>query len=337
MASDFGYVNARVRGMSSRLLGPEAYQAALDAEDFRAFTALLDQSPYASALEEARADASGLTAVDRALARQFHGTTRSLLRFSDGTPHAMIAALLRRYDLEDLKTVARAQHAGRDPTELGEALTGAGELRPATLEALTAASDLPSAAQALAVTKHPLAPAFARAARRYAEDHDLMAFELALDRAHYAELVRQAERGGASDTFRAHVRREIDAANLRTALKVSGRDVDRAGLFLEGGAEVDRELFDQLAEAGVAGLAQVSSGLFSALQRVDDLAGAERVIREALDEAARRAAVRDPLGIGVVVRYLRAKEAEAAKLRLLARGAYYGVPRAEIEKELGHA
>jgi V/A-type H+-transporting ATPase subunit C len=337
MSSDFGYVNARVRGMSSRLLGPEAYQAALDAEDFRAFTALLDQSPYASALEEARASTSGLAAVDRALARQFHGTTRSLLRFADGAPREMIAALLRRYDLEDLKTVARAQHAGRDPGELGEALTGAGELRPGTLEALTTAPDLPAAAQALSVTKHPLAPAFARAARRYADGGDLMAFELALDRAYFAELARLADEGGTPATFRDHVRREIDAANLRTALKVAGRSVDRSGLFLEGGDEIRRETFEQLAEAGVAGLEQIDTGTFAALQQAEDLAGAERAIREALDEAARRAALRDPLGIGVVLRFLRNKEAEAAKLRLLARGAYYGVPRAEIEKELGHA
>jgi len=337
MSSDFGYVNARVRGMSSRLLGPEAYQAALDAEDFRAFTALLDQSPYASALEEARASTSGLAAVDRALARQFHGTTRSLLRFADGGPREMIAALLRRYDLEDLKTVARAQHAGRDPSELGEALTGAGELRPGTLEALTAAQDLPAAAQALSVTKHALAPAFARAARRYAEGGDLMAFELALDQAYFAELARLADKGGTPETFRDHVRREIDAANLRTALKVAGRSIDRSGLFLEGGDEIRRDAFEQLAEAGVAGLAQIDAGTFAALQQVEDLAGAERVIRGALDEAARRAALRDPLGIGVVLRFLRNKEAEAAKLRLLARGAFYGVPRAEIEKELGHA
>ncbi len=335
MSSDFGYVNARVRGMSSRLLGPDVYQAALDATDFRAFSALLDQSRYASALEEARATESGLRAVDAALARSFHDTTRSMLGFSDGAPREMIAALLRRYDLEDLKTVARAQHAGRDPAELGEALTGAGELRPATLEALTASPDLPAAAQALSVTKHPLASAFTRAARRYASDGDLMAFELALDRAHFAALAELAERGGTSATFRAHARREIDAANLRTALKVAGRDVDAGTLFLDGGREVGREAFLQLAEAGVAGLSQIDSGTFAGLAQAEDLAGAERVIRSALDEASRRAALRDPLGIGVVIRYLRAMESEAAKLRLLARGAFYGVPRSEIEKELG--
>ncbi|MDZ7707267.1 MAG: V-type ATPase subunit [Trueperaceae bacterium] len=337
MSSDFGYVNARVRGMASRLLGPETYQAALAAEDFRGFTAVLGQSPYAHALEEAQAQGDGLKAVDRALADDFHATTKSMLAFTDGAPRRMIAALLRRYDLEDLKTVARAHHAGRDPSEMGEALTGAGELRPATIESLVAAPDLPTAGQALSVTKHPLAHAFVRAARRYANDGDLLAFELALDHATFRLLSETGEAGGTSDTFRRHVEREIDAANLRTALKVAGRDIDADTLFVEGGREVKRDTFLQLAEAGLSGLSALGSGTFAPVAQAEDLAGAERAIRTALDEAARRAALRDPLGIGVVIRYLRDKESEAAKLRLLARGAYYHVPRNDLEKELGHA
>jgi V/A-type H+-transporting ATPase subunit C len=337
MSSDFGYVNARVRGMASRLLGRETFQAALDAQDFRAFTALLDQTPYASALDEARASESGLRVVDRALARSFHATTRRMLAFADGAPRDVIAALLRHYDLEDLKTIARAQHAGRDPTELGEALTGAGELRPATLEALAAASDLPAAAQRLLAAGHPLAAAFANAARAYASDGDLLAFEVALDQAFFASLSEFAERSGVQDKFRVHVRREIDAANLRTALKIAGREVDARALFLPGGEEIELDLFLALAQAGVEGLGQIGKGTFADVGRATDLAGAERAIRAVLDEAARKAAIGDPLGVGVVIRYLRAMESEAAKLRLLARGAYYGVPRAEIEKELGHA
>lgn len=337
MSSDFGYVNARVRGMASRLLGPETYQAALAAEDFRGFAAVLAQSPYASALDEASASESGLRAVDLALANDFHATSHSLLRFADGAPRAMIAALLRRYDLDDLKTVVRAHHAGRDPAELGEALTGAGELRPATLQGLTEAPDLPSAAQALAVTLHPLAKAFTRAARRYAGDGELFAFELALDHAYFRDLAAVAASPDGTETFRSAVRREIDAANLRTALKIAGREVDAAELFVDGGREIGRSSFLEIAASGVAGLAGLGRGTFESVAQATDLTAAEREIRSALDASARRAALRDPLGIGVVLRYLRAKETEAAKLRLLARGAFYRVPRSEVQKELGHA
>ncbi|MDZ7800283.1 MAG: V-type ATPase subunit [Trueperaceae bacterium] len=337
MSSDFGYVNARVRGMSSRLLGADVFQAALAAQDFSGFTSVLAQSPYAHALEEAQARGAGLSAVDRALARDFHDVTRGMLSFADGEPRRLIAALLRRYDLEDLKTVARAKHAGRSPEEIGEALVGAGDLRPTLLQNLAAAPDLPSAAQSLAIAKHPLGPAFARAARGYASDGDLHAFELALDKAYFGTLVDTSERRGTPETFRAHVRREIDAANLRTSLKIVGRGGDADAFFLPGGREVSRDAFVQLAAQGVDALSAVRSLTFDAVTSATDRAGAEAAIRASLDAAARRAALRDPLGIGVVIRYLRAKETEAAKLRLLARGAFYGVPRRELEKELGHA
>jgi len=340
MSSDFGYVNARVRGMSSNLLGPDVFAAALDAEDFDAFAGMLLSSPYAAAFDAARSQTSGLQAVDRALATSLRASTRSMLAFSDGAPRDLIAALLRRNDLEDLKTVARSIHAGRTETPAsGQAervLGGMGELRASTLEALADAQDLPSAAQALSLAKHPLAPAFTRAARKYASDGDLLAFEVALDRAAFADLSASAARSG-SDIFVEHVQREIDAANLRTALKLSGRDQDVSSLFLAGGRQVKRDLFDQVVEAGVSGLARLSAGPFADVARAEDLADAERLIRQALDAAAKRAALRDPLGVGVVIRYLRERETEAAKLRLLARGAYYRVPRAEMEKELGHA
>lgn len=337
MSRDFGYVNARVRGMSSRLLGADVFQAALAARDFRAFTSVLAQSPYGPALEEAQTRGTGLSAVDRALARDFHQTTRSMLSFADGEPRRMIAALLRRYDVEDLKAVARAKHAGRAPDEMGETISGAGDLRPALLQALVSAPDLPSAAQALAIAKHPLGPPFVRAARAYASDGDLHAFEVTLDKAYFASLVDTAEERGTPEAFRAHVRREVDAANLRTALKIVGRGGDLGTFFMPGGKEVSREEFLQLAAQGVEGLSQLRTATFSAVSDAKDRAGAEVAIRASLDAAARTAALRDPLGIGVVLRYLRAKETEAAKLRLLARGAYYGVPRSELEKELGHA
>lgn len=337
MSRDFGYINARVRGMSSRLLGPETYTAALAADDFRAFTTVLAQTPYGTDLEEAQARDQGLRAVDRALANHLFETTRSLLSFSDGVPREMIAALLGRYDLEDLKTIVRAKHAGRTESDIAAKLSGAGDIRPVTLEAMLAAPDVPAAAQALAVARHPLARPFVRAARAYAGGGDLFALELALDRAYYAGLVERAERRDTSDVFERYVQQLVDAANLRTALKLEGRGGDLDVYYLPGGREVGRDEFQNIASEGVPALSSLGTGTFSEVAQATDRADAERRIRVALDVAARRAALHDPLGIGVVIRFIRAKENEAAKLRLLARGAFYHVPREDLEKELNVA
>ena len=45
----------------------------------------------------------------------------------------------------------------------------------------------------------------------------------------------------------------------------------------------------------------------------------------------------NPLGVGVILNYLRLKETETARLRLVARGKFYGVPRERLAEELGSA
>lgn len=336
MPADFGYINARVRGLKAQLLAPEFYNDALGTSDFRAFLNTLSQTPYGRDLEESQARYGGeLKTVDDALARNFYGITHTLLNVSDGLPERLIKLLLLRYDLHNLKAVARAKHAGREAGDIRSALMPAAELKPAVLENIAAAPDLPAAAQALAITGHPLGRPFSQAAARYGSEGDLYALELALDRAYYEALIAEAESGGYPADFVRYVQREIDATNIRTALKL--RDAGEAAaeeLFVRGGKEVRRATFESLLAGDTQALANTS---FSAVADADGLTGAEEALRESLERAARKLYLRDPLGVGVVLHYLRLKETEAARLRLLARGKFYGVPRAQLERELGSA
>ncbi len=333
MSSDLGYINARVRGMKSKLLGPAFTQAALEGSDFRAFLSALSQSHYMRELEEAQARYEGLAVVDSAVARNFYKTARTLLGMSDGRPHEVIGLLLLRYDLANIKAIARGKHAGKEPDDIRGALFPAGEFKPALLEEAAAAPDVAAAAQVLAFGKNELGVAFLKAARRYMQDQDLYALELALDQAYYRELQARAEKVKASPDLQRHIQREIDATNLLTALKLRGRGVDR-DLFIAGGKEVPVTLFDAImldqGEGALQGLAGTS---FAAVAETSQLNDAEAAVRAVLDRSAKRLAA-DPLGIGVVVDFLRRKEAEAARVRLIARGKYYGVPRATLAKEL---
>lgn len=338
MSSDFGYINARIRGMKAKLLETEFYTQALADSDFRAFTGTVAQTPYVSDLEEAQSRETGLAVMDRAVAENFRRTARSILDFSDGRPHELLTLFVLSYDLLNLKTLARAKHAGRDAESAMQVVLPAGELRPALIETLAAAPDLPAMAQALAVTGHPLSRAFNAAVRRYASEGELYALELTLDRAYYKALLEGLDEYDAPRELRRHVRREIDATNLRTALKLRGKVVPSEELFVPGGAEIDKGLFDAIvSDTSKSGLAALAGGSFAEVANTDSLSEADAVIRRVLDRSARRVAQSDPLGPGVALDFLRRKESEAARLRLLARGKYYDVPREQLERELGHA
>lgn len=333
MSADYGYINARIKGMRSKLLAPTFYHGAVDSADFKTFVSSLAQSSYATDLDESQ---TGLRAVDRAIARNISRTTRSILNFSDGKPHDLIAVLLKRYDLANLKALARAKHADREAEEIVQQFFPAGELKPAHLEQAAAAPDMQSAAQIVALGKDPLAIEFLRVAKAYAGDGDLYQLELGLDHAFFSTVVADAKRAGASKGLLAHLALEIDATNLRTALKLRGSG-SNPSLFIEGGSEIKPKTFETLLVSDDDGALQALAG--TAFKRVADAASlseAEAIIRSVLDEDARKLA-RDPLGIGVVLDFLRRKEQEAARLRLLARGKYYGVPKDAIVKELGDA
>lgn len=333
MSADYGYINARIKGMRSKLLAPTFYHAAVDSADFKAFVSSLGQSSYVADMDDSQ---SGLRTVDRAIARNISRTTRSILNFSDGKPHDLIALLLKRYDLANIKALARAKHAGRATEEIVQQFFPAGDLRPAHLEQAAAAADMASAAQIVALGKDPLALEFLRLAKAYSNDGELYNLELGLDQAFFATINEDAKRAGAPTALLNHFALEIDATNLRTALKLRGQGSNPA-LFVPGGSEIKAKVFDAIMATADDGALQ---GLAStAFRRVGDtatLSEAEAEIRAVLDEDAKKLA-RDPLGIGVVLDFLRRKEQEAARLRLLARGKYYGVPKDAIVKELGDA
>ena len=336
MAADFGYVNARVRGLRSRLLPEGFFGEQVDVEGFAALSTALAQSPYARDLEEARGEHGPLAAVDAALARNFVRVTRLLLDASKGAAHELIALLLRRYDLANLKAVVRGLHAGRAADETMVAVLPAGSLNASVLRAMAGAEDVAAAGQVLALARHPLAEAYRKAAAAYRGDGDLLRFEVALDRAFYASWIADAERLPAPAGFRRWARAEIDATNLRTALKLRGRAVDADDYFLAGGRDLTPAVYARLAALPRGEPLPQLTGVLAPVSGAADAAEADARISRVLDLALRRLSL-DPLDVGLVADYLRRKERETAQLRLLARGKYYGVPRSALAKELADA
>ena len=336
MAADFGYVNARVRGLRSRLLPEGFFGEQVAGEGFAALSGALAQSPYARELEEARGEHGPLAAVDAALARNFVRVTQLLLDVSSGAAHDLIAMLLRRYDLANLKAIVRGLHAGRDADETMVAVLPAGSLGVGVLRAMAGAADPAAAGQVLALAKHPLAEAFRKAAAGYGADGDLLRFEIALDRAFYALWTADAARLPAPAGFRRLATAELDAANLRTALKLRGRPVDAGAYFLEGGRDLSAVAYARLVALPVGEPLPRFTGVLAPVSGAGTAAEAEARLVAVLDGLTRRLSL-DPLGVGLVADYLRRKERETAQLRLLARGKYYGVPRAALAKELGDA
>ena len=347
--ANYGYLNARVRGMRSRLVPPAFADQVLAGGGFQGFVNALAQTAYATDLESARAtggagqsaaERASLSAVDEAIAAHFRRTAEALMRYAEGDAKRLLGLLLRRYDVANLKAVARAFHAGKAGAEREDAADAVlpatlsvGELSPTVLRTMAGASDMGAAAQALVVARHALADAFRSAVAGYLREGDLLALELSLDQAHHASVLADARKAGAPEAFLEYLSLEVDVTNVLTAVKLRARELDAGDYFVEGGLHLSKGQFLEAAAAEQGAPLPDLRGPFKGVQERGERL--EAALRLALERAARTLTA-DPLDIGLVTHFLRAKERETAVLRLLARGTFYGVPADTLRRELGH-
>jgi V/A-type H+-transporting ATPase subunit C len=339
--ADFGYINARVKGMRARLLPPGRVEELLALPTLDAFLQAINSTPYATELQEALSRYQGLRAVDEALMQHFQRAVRKLLSFAEGRPRHLIEVVLMNWDLHNLLTVLRGKHAGRAGEDVESNFVPAGTLTEARLKELSQQPDVAAISGTLATWEHPLARPLGEALYRYLQGKDLMALELHTQR-YYYEWALRAVRG--TDASAAAVRRslemEIDYTNIKTAYKLRlAKDMPRAereNFFVPGGL-LSPKVFTNLADAESAevGLREVRArGLHPS---GDSPAEVERWAADQLTRHRLQLYLGDPLGIDVVLGYLAMLHEELKNLRLIARAKVLGIPRDVVRREMALA
>ncbi len=327
MADDYGYINARIKMMRTALLDGRVLDSLLGAQTYPEFLRLLSESPLASDLTAATAQGAGLPELDRGLSKNFFHSAAKVYSFADGVPKKEIGVLLQKWDLVNLKSLARGLTAGRGAQAVEASLIPGGTLPMTTLTAALQGGDLASAATALSLTGHPLVAAFREGVSSYNSTGNLLDLEVALDQAYYRNALKVAQ----DTALQRYLSREVDITNALTARTLRGLTAAPA-LFVVGGRDIDAATFARLQSGDPSG-----AGDMSAIMEAPTLEEAERTARKLLDVAARNAAAGDPLGVGVAIDFLRRKEQEIAKLRLMARGKFYNVPTEQIRQEVAEA
>ena len=338
---DFPYINARVRAMRSRLLPAARLEELLGSPTMETFLQGLSSTPYGSDLQEALTRSQGLRAVDEALAHNLRRATRAIRGFADGRPRTLIEVILLRWDLANLRVIARGRHAGRPTEEIVGALLPAGNLGEVVLKEMAGYPDLTGLAGTLETLDHPLAAAMARGVAAYSAAKDLMALEVHLDRG-YAEYGLQQTRRGGEDVMilRGILQAEIDVANVKTALKLAdagGLSEDRRlSFYIPGGAVVTQPLFVALSssQTRAPGWERLRVHGFPIKELPTNLVAFERELDLYVARKLRARYLGDPLGMDIVIGYLAMKSAEVANLRLIARGKFLGLPREAVRREM---
>ena len=341
--SEYDYLNARVRGMSTTLLTRDFYEQALVATADNVLVDTLLASPYGAELQEALAAQgaqSGAMAVETAITRNARQAFARLLSICAPGPRRLIAIQLNRWDVANILALLRGRLSGAEPAEVIASILPIGELDEVQLGELAAETDVRNLADALTTWKHAFAFPLRRAIRECPRQDDPVALETALYEAYFSwafsELVAEDVRNA---PLREMLRRQVDLVNVLAALE-RVRDRER-GATREGIRPIPRGRLSEKTLREVADSDSLEAGFetlegtyFSpgiekgilAYGQGRSLAVMERFLEATIVEHGCRLFRRDMLSLAVPLGFVWRKYSELVNLRMLARGAAYRMP-----------
>ncbi len=357
MDNEYGYANARLRAMKSRLLTRSAYMELANEPSVEDVIADLTRTPYQTPLEAALVKSSGWACLSEGLRVYFAQTVARIGNFFGGTPKQLWHILVSRWEVFNIKTILRGQANNVPADEILDALVPTGELQEPDFKRLVQQTSVRATVDLLATWNNPYARALLAAMPRYAESGNMAELELALERARYKKAFKalvDMDDDNADQVAEA-LKKQVDATNLTTVIRLSESGVGGARLtksygsaapeplLIKDGGPVTRRLLEYkevpTLEQLVRDMHETRFGdaLARGQARYNEkksLAAFEDELEGQLIKEQTGLFNRDPLSIGIAIAYLAALVNEVRNLRLIGRGKTVGWKREEIEKEL---
>lgn len=347
-AGDYGYANARLRGMKSRLMKAEQLESFMSATDLRQLIQDLMQTEYEPDLEEALIHGRSATEVATALRHNMVRTYRKVLGFLNAEALDICATLLGRWDVFNIKTILRGKHVDLMSSEIAEGLIPVGALSQIDLDGLLLQSDIRGVVDTASTWELPQAPAMREGLAEYQKTGELADFELALDH-YYAEWAagRLSRRNRNYQIARRIIGMQVDIANLVMVFRAARENLEPAQsgtYFLLGGNDVSLEMYQNL--AAMSDVDEILDGLRGthfgkilddvALTYIETMSIAtfERALEDYLTRKIIAVGGTDPLGVGIPIAYLWGKQNEVSNLRIIAKAIDIGIPAERTRREL---
>ncbi len=330
---DNGYVNARVRGMYSRLLDKGSLSNLILKPDISGLITALEDTAYREDLERALVKKPGLAGIEDALRQNLIRTVEKLAKFLQGEKgERYITIFSSRWDIHNLKTIIRGKRIYVPSRQIQENLVPAGEFDESLLSELLKQPDIRSVIDLLATWDVPYASPLTAAFPEYAKRSDLLILENALDQFYYEQALSLVS-GKSEDEriIRDLIATEIDLINLKSVLLMVRDNVDTEDadqILIDGGRVFNRKKLHALLALGsvdviVEYLEETPYRFLSDLRNTEGDSVKISTYQHLLDEYLIRHAVRlyrgDPLSVTVVIGYLWAKYTEIMNLRIIAR------------------
>jgi V/A-type H+-transporting ATPase subunit C len=346
---NYGYVNARIRGMKSRLLGPDLLESLILKPDTDAIITELEKTTYRAEIEKASVQHKGLACIEVALRMDVAHTFRKIYSlFEEEKDEKYARILLNRWDVHNIKTILRGKNIHETSSEILGCLIPAGELDEATLVELVKQPDVRGVIDLLATWGIAYSLPLTRHFKDFGEKRDLAIMEYALDKFYFENALESLQGQTYDDrSLREMVATEIDVTNLRSMLKMIRDRIppEETQEFLIPGGSLKVERLMALMKAGTIkdALKQLAGTPYEFLNQVTEETFKQEKI-SVFEKELERFLIRkgtgwffgDPLSIAIAIGYVWAKFTEVTNIRIISRLKAADVAEKIIREELVH-
>ena len=331
-AAVYGYANARVRAMRSKLLSRKSMLQLSDSPDAKSMIGVLIQTDYRDYLDQFGGVKADERMVDFALSRSFELNVNRLIGISPSHVRASIAAIVSGGDFDGIKLLLHAKHKGMAFDSISNYLVGSRRLSIQRMRSAMSEGTVEDAAKALGEGT-PYAAAISAAMDAYRKTGSLADADMSLDMRYYSSLGSVNNRLMVESPESARlVRMEIESRNLLTAMRmkrINAQPEQFKRALIPNGMTPAKDMLDAYASSSPAEIAGISKAF--RLEQSSSMLDYEVQMRSQLLRKAIAVLGSSVLSFGAIVAYYYMKRAEMVTVRAILNGSAYGVKKDEIK------
>ncbi|HTY90467.1 MAG TPA: V-type ATP synthase subunit C [Methanocella sp.] len=330
-AGNYPYATARVKARKAFLFPRDTYLKMLQM-DLPEISRFIGESKYKDEIDELATKYAGIDLMEYALNLNLARDFRDIMSFCEGDLKLLIGSYLNRWDTWNIKTILRGKSFGASEDEIRETLVPAGSLSMQKLNDLIRKNTIADVVDGLAGTIFH--DSLTAALEEYNKTHLLSAFENALDRTYYANLMSiKILNSKADELFINFIKHEIDSVNLRTLFRLKRENVEQdriTAYMIPGGSKFGMDDLRKLAQApsyneflSMLKEYKLPEELQPAIQKSQEtgsLNSVEIALRKALIADGEKISHLYPLSVTPILGYIVRKNTEVNNLRIIARG-----------------
>ncbi len=350
-ALKYGYSNSRVKAMKGLFIDPNTLDELLRVRTVDGMIELLQRTSY----KEDFAGEGGYTGsqvIEIASARNFSRTVGKILRLAPKEDLPAVRALLRKWDILNMKTIIHAKMQGVGYRELKPYLFAVGGLPESECEQIMKAEgeELFNELKKTELGREMLSVSTAAFSRHMREIFNnalknmntFVQVESILDAYTYLFMDKGlTEVGGREiEAIRKILRKEIDAKNILIVERLKRYNFEKGEIekYLIKGGTLKPSFIERLADAqDTQAVVPLIKSRFRKLEIKEggmSLVDLETALEKALAAEKTAAFHRSLLSIGVVLGFILLKETEMHNIRKIAKAKEFNIPEDEVRNML---